>query len=141
MQSTLKVLRSVEKDMHALFPFYSWIKNAFRLEKREILFINVFFNSLSSETRRENPGVVGAVPDLYFVESTECWQPETGGSVTVSKMCTILDDAHLSFLAGRYFLIFDGKENHLSYLKFSRANWPEAYLNYSTVIGLVNTSN
>lgn len=104
-----------------------------------------FFNSLSSETRRENPGVVGAVPDLYFVESTERWQPETGGSVTVSKMCTILDDTHFSFLAGRYFLIlvFDSKENHLSYLKFSRANWPEAYmyLNYSTVIGLVNTSN
>lgn len=102
-------------------------KKCFQIGKKKDFVYKCFFNSLSSETRRENPGVVGAVPDLYFVESTERWQPETGGSVTVSKMCTILDDTHLSFLAGRYFLIFDSKENHLSYLKFSRANWPEAY--------------
>lgn len=47
-------------------------KKCFQIGKeRDFVYKWVFFNSLSSETRRENPGVVGAVPDLYFVESTE----------------------------------------------------------------------
>lgn len=73
MRFIFKVFRLVEKDMYVLFLFYFWIKNVFRLEKREILFINVFFNSFSFEIRRENLGVVGVVLDLYFVEFIERW--------------------------------------------------------------------
>lgn len=125
--STLKVFRSLEKIWLHYSHSIPWIKNAYRSDKRERFCLKTFFffNSLSSETRRENPGVLGAVPDLYFVESTECWQPETGGSVTVSNMCTILDDTHLSFLTGGYFPMFDSKDNRLSYLKISIAEFLE----------------
>lgn len=46
-------------------------KKCFQIGKERDFVYKCCFNSLSSETRRENPGVVGAVPDLYFVESTE----------------------------------------------------------------------
>lgn len=46
-------------------------KKCFQIGKERDFVYKCFFNSLGSETRRENPGVVGAVPDLYFVESTE----------------------------------------------------------------------
>lgn len=125
--STLKVFRSLEKIWLHYSHSIPWIKNAYRSDKRERFCLKTFFffNSLSSETRRENPGVLGAVPDLYFVESTECWQPQTGGSVTVSNMCTILDDTHLSLLTGGYFPMFDSKDNRLSYLKISIAEFLE----------------
>lgn len=56
-------------------------------------------------------------------------------------MCIIFDDVYFFFFVGRYFLIFDGKENYFFYLKFLRVNWLEVYLNYLIVIGLVNISN